>query len=117
MIMELPSEDRLAKAMAGKAPEIGPELEKLLVDWLSISSLKQPGQHNPLRFPFLKWAIAGRAAQTVDYLRRSKTDGAQEVLAEILRIADLPFPPRNEKAQDAAMEIWAWLKLELNGRL
>jgi hypothetical protein len=112
----LPEEDLLAKAMASKsALPIGAELEKLLIAWLTISSVNQPGQANALRFPFLKWALHGRAKDAVNYLGKSKNPKTPAVLEEIMRISNLPFPPKNEKARAAAMDIWAWLKQELHG--
>lgn len=120
MIMELPKtpdEERLVKAMAGQPPKVGAELEKLLLAWFSISSAAQPEQANKLRFPFLKWAVQGQAKDTLAYLKKSKTPRAKEVALEIERISRLPFPPKNERAQADAMEIWAWLKLELYGSL
>ena len=120
MIMEMskPSdESALAKAMKSKAPAVGPDLEKLLVMWLGITSVNQPGQANALRFPFLKWAVQGRAKDVCAYLKKSKNADAKAVLSEIERIGSLPFPPRNENARSQAMEIWAWLKQELHGKV
>jgi len=119
MIMEISKnpDDSLEKAMSKKRPEIGAELERLLIQWLSITSLYQPEQANALRFPFLKWALEGRAKDVVAYLKKSKTPEARTVISEIERIGSLPFPPKNEKARTQAMEIWAWLKQELHGRV
>ena len=110
-------EDALAKAMKSAPPAVGPELEKLLVSWLSITSVNQPGQANAIRFPFLKWCVQGRAKDVLAYLKKSKTPDAKAVALEITRIANLPFPPKNEAAQAQAMDIWAWLKVELYGKV
>lgn len=112
-----PEEDAMAKAMSGAIVPIGPSLEKLIQAWLTISSAKQPDQSHEMRFPFLKWALQGRAKDVVSYLRKSKNPETAEALAEILRISNLPFPPKNDKARTAAMEIWAWLKMELHGKV
>ena len=119
MIMEMSKspDDSLEKAMTRKRPDVGPDLEKLLVSWLAITSLNQPEQANKLRFPFLKWALEGRAKEVVAYLKKSKHAEARTILSEIERIGSLPFPPKNEKARAQAMEIWAWLKQELHGRV
>lgn len=110
-------EEAVAKAMKREPPAVGPELEKLLLSWLAITSVNQPGQANPLRFPFLKWAVQGRAKDVLAYLKKSKTPEAKDIAAEIKRIANLPFPPKNETAQAEAMDIWAWLKVELYGKV
>lgn len=112
-----PEEAVLEQAMAGRRPPVGPALEGLLLTWLEITSARQPGQSHPLRFPFLKWALHGRAADVLAQLRKSPEPKAKELVAEIERIADFPFPPKNEKAREQAMEIWAWLKKELRGRV
>jgi hypothetical protein len=110
-------EEALAKAMKKSPPPIGPELEKLLTNWLAITSVNQPGQPNALRFPFLKWAVQGRAKDVIAHLKKSKAPEAKDIVAEIVRIANLPFPPKNESAQAEAMDIWAWLKVELYGKV
>jgi hypothetical protein len=110
-------EDALAKAMKKAPPAVGPELDKLLQSWFAITSANQPGQANAIRFPFLKWALQGRAKDVLAYLKKSKTPEAKDVAAEITRIANLPFPPKNEAAQAQAMDIWAWLKVELYGKV
>ena len=112
-----PEEDALAKAMSGQIVPVGPELEKLMNAWYAISSANQPEQSHEMRFPFLKWALQGRAKDVVAYLRKSKNPDTAKVVAEISRISHLPFPPKNEKARAAAMEIWAWLKMELHGNV
>ncbi len=98
-------------------PPVGPELERLLYSWLTLTSSQQPGQSNPLRFPFLKWAAHGRAKSIQQYLSKCEDPRAALVIAEMDRIADFPFPPKNERARANAMEIWAWLKMELRGKV
>ena len=118
MISREPEADAiLSKAMEGAAVPVGPELEGLLLHWMSISSVHQPGRANPVRFPFLKWALKGRAQEVLDSLEQSDSDKVGPLIDEIERIAALPYPLRNERAQNEAYEIWAWLKEELNGSL
>ena len=118
MISKEPEPDAiLTKAMRGPAVPVGSELENLLLHWLGISSVHQPGRANPVRFPFLKWALKGRAQEVLDFLEQSDSEEASSLIDEIERIAALPYPPRNERAQKEAYEIWAWLKEELNGSL
>lgn len=112
-----PEEAALEKAMNGKPLAVGPELDQLLVQWLVITSSRQPGQPNALRFPFLKWAVHGRAKSVLAHLRAARNDALTEVADEIERIADFPFPPQNDRARAQAMEIWAWLKKELRGKV
>lgn len=118
MISKEPEADAvLTAAMEGAAVPVGPELESLLLQWLSISSVHQPGRANPIRFPFLKWALKGRAQAVLDFLQQSESEEAALLIDEIERIAALPYPPRNERARKEAYEIWAWLREELNGSL
>ena len=112
-----PEEADLEKAMQGPPPAPGPTLDNLLYQWLSTTSTHLPGQANSLRFPFLKWALHGRAKLVVTHLRSLKDPRAREVVNEIERIAGFPFPPENERARAQAMDLWAWLKKELKGKV
>ena len=105
----------LRRAMQESPPSTGYDLLALLRSWFSISSANQPGLANPLRFPFLKWAVQGRAREILTWLEGPGDSDSAEIAEEIRRIADLPFPPRNERAQQAALEMRAWLKVELYG--
>lgn len=114
---QVETERILEEAMQGSPPAVGPDLERLLAKWLAISSLHLPGQSHPLRFPFLKWAIQGRAVDVIEFLAESEEPEADVIADELERIAALPFPPRNERARKDAYAMWAWLKEELYGNL
>lgn len=101
--------------MDGPSLAPGTDLLGLLERWYEISSASQPGQANDLRFPFLKWALKGRAQDVLNVLRQAHDPRMDAIADEIERIAGLPFPPRNEKAQQMALDMWAWLKVELYG--
>ena len=114
---QVEAERVLAEAMETEPPAVGVELEQLLGKWLTISSLHLPGQSHPLRFPFLKWAIQGRAVDVIEFLAESDQAEADVIADELERIAALPYPARNERAQKDAYDMWAWLKEELYGSL
>jgi hypothetical protein len=107
----------LSKAMKSEPPPLGPAFDKLLAEWLAITSVNLPGQPSAIRFPFLKWAIQGRAKAALAHLKKSSAAEAGAISDEITRIGNLPFPPKNEAAQAQAMDIWAWLKVELYGKV